>query len=139
MLFGTRVLVERGSNHHQKNLRVVPGKLIGARGSSYLVKLDYFDGPCDNKDETSMWFSKSQVTEHLEEADIIHLVCLNDHVEYWTTNGYLAEKIVSELREICWKNPDKYGGLNYRWESIQLLPETSINKKSLQKIFPNIR
>ena len=63
MKFGTRVLVTRGSNHHAMNLRVVPGKLIGARGNNVLVKLDFYDGPHDDLywKEHGIWFGKSQV------------------------------------------------------------------------------
>jgi hypothetical protein len=139
MLFGTRVLVQRGSDHHANNLRVVPGKLIGAYKNQCLVKLDYFDGPCDNPDQTSMWFSKSQVTKYTEETDIIYLICLNDHVEYWVTNECLAENIVAKLRKICWDNPNKFGGLNYRVESVRRLPNPSNNIGYLRKIFTNIR
>jgi hypothetical protein len=65
MKFGTRIIVRRGSNHHAKNLRDVPGVLIGARGNQVLVRCDYWDGPHDKDLEgnlpTSMLFAKSQV------------------------------------------------------------------------------
>jgi len=63
MKFGTKVLVQRGSNHHAKNLRVVTGKLIGAQGNQVHVRLDYYDSPYDTDydKEHGMWFGASVV------------------------------------------------------------------------------
>ena len=66
MKFGTKVLVVRGSNHHAKNLRLVPGTLIGARGKhDRLIRIEVDDRRdlAFTKAGSKRWFSTSCIIQ----------------------------------------------------------------------------